>query len=348
MTLANCFRVSVLLSLCSYAHAETLRILNWEEYMHEDVISAWEAQTQNTLQEVFIDNDKDRDNTLLNPNSHLDIAVVDEVVARSFGEQGKFIEISESDVPTLRHISPFWRNRCSRYAVPYFWGTLGIAYRSDKITTPPTSWADILHPSDDTRGHIGMLNDEVDMLAPALFLQGATLNTAQTEVLKKAFHVLKKQVKHVLTYEYAITYLSKNPNDDDLHLALVYGGDQNTLNEIIGKKGLWKYVVPKEGTILWADCLAIPKTTKNKKLALDFINFLNEPNIAALNAEYTMFASPNLTAIEQAAPEYRNNHEIFPEHNVFEKGSYYQPITRENINRRLRITNSIINLHESK
>lgn len=349
MTAVNFLRISAfLLCLSGFAHADSLRILNWEEYMHRDIIHAWEKQTNNDLQEVFIDNDKDRDNTLLNPNSQLDIAVVDEVISRSFGEQGRFIEITETDVPALRNIDPFWRNRCSKYAVPYFWGTLGIAYRSDKLLDPPTSWSDLLHPKDAYRGHIGMLNDEVDMLSPALFLLGEPMNTDKTAVLKKVFALLEKQVKHVLTYDYVVTYLAENPKDEALHIAMAYGGDQNTLNEIIGKPGLWKYVVPAEGTVIWVDCLAIPKASVNKGAALDFINYLNTPKVAALNAEYTMFATPNVAAIEHTSPTYRNNNKILPAQSTIKNGSFYQELSRENIHRRLRITNSIINLHESK
>ena len=52
-------------------------------------------------------------------------------------------------IPNLKHIDKHWLTAfpaAQGYAAPYFWGTMGIAYRSDLVTTPPTSWMDILKP----------------------------------------------------------------------------------------------------------------------------------------------------------------------------------------------------------
>lgn len=40
------------------------------------------------------------------------------------------------------------------------------------------------------------------------------------------------------------------------------------------------FVIPKEGTTVWADTLAIPKGAKHKELAEAFINFLYDPEVS--------------------------------------------------------------------
>ena len=159
--------------------ADTLRLLNWDEYLSQNVLSQWQA-TGHDIESVLIDNDETRDAVLLNSVDNLiDLAVIDETVSKRFGSEGRLVEVNETNVPSLANVEPFWRERCGNYAVPYLWGTLGIAYRADKVEQPPTSWQDLLQPGDALKGHIGMMDDHIDMLAPALFANGHSLNSEE-------------------------------------------------------------------------------------------------------------------------------------------------------------------------
>ncbi|WP_420598506.1 ABC transporter substrate-binding protein [Neptuniibacter sp.] len=339
----------VLSLMAGAAHSETLRLLNWEEYLSPTVETQWENKTGHKIESVFFDNDQKRDEILLNAEHHIiDLAVVDEIVAERFGEDQRLIEITEELVPNLKHVGKFWRQRCSKYAIPYFWGTLGIVYRSDKVPTPPDSWRDIVEPSDKLKGHIGMLDDYTDMLAPAIFMNGHKLNTEDADELKQAFEVLKQQSADVLTYDYIITYVDSSPKSDDLHMAVGYGGDQYILNERAGNDDLWKYVIPKEGTVLWVDCLAIPSNSKNIKQALTFLNYLSDPVVAAQHAEDLYYATPNEAAMNHVSDKYKNDSEIFPPRSILAQSDLYEEMTNSNIEKRLRITNAVKNIHESK
>lgn len=329
--------------------ADTLSVLNWEEYLSESVIQMWQEETGHTVEQVLFDNDEKRDSILMKPDHHrIDIAIVDETVAERFGESGLLVGLSEDRLPSISNAGEFWRNRCGNYAVPYFWGTLGIVYRSDKFEQPPSSWKDLLEPEDNMKGHVGMLDDYTDMLAPALFMMGKNLNSEDKEDLAQAFNILKRQTNDVLTYEYAITYLHAGNRREDLYMALAYGGDQYTMNNISESEELWKYVIPEEGTVLWVDCLAIPKTSKNIELALDFIEFLNRPEIAAINAEDVYVATPNEAALQITSDAYNGDPEVFPSQDILNKSALYKPLSNENVETRLRITNAILNIHESQ
>ncbi len=335
--------------LASPVHSETLRLLNWEEYLSTNIETQWEEKTGNQIESVYFDNDQKRDEILLNASHHIiDIAVVDEIVGERFGQDGRLLELNEQLVPNLKHIGEFWRQRCSKYAIPYFWGTLGIVYRSDKVTTPPDSWRDIVQPAKELKGHIGMMDDYTDMLAPAIFMNGHKLNTEDQDELKQAFETLKQQTPHVLTYDYVITYVSSNPKADELHMAVGYGGDQYILNDRVGQQGLWKYVIPKEGTVLWVDCLAVPSNSQNIDKALDFLNYLTDPAISAQNAEDLYYATPNKSAMSHVSEKYKNDNEIFPDKSILEQSDLYEEMTNSNIEKRLRITNAIKNIHESQ
>ncbi|MBR9885685.1 MAG: spermidine/putrescine ABC transporter substrate-binding protein [Oceanospirillales bacterium] len=343
------YGTAVLLALLSpLASAETLTLLNWEAYLAPDVIEQWESETGVSVEQVYFDNDERRDRMMVDARRHnIDLVVLDEVASRLFGERGISFAPSVEQAPNLQHLDPRFQQQCGEHSIPYMWGTLGIAYRSDKVSVPPTSWSALLQPAPEMSGHIGMLDDGTDMLAPALLMRNQSINTDSREVLQTAFEDLKQQEPAVLTYDYAITYLQSRPEADELYMALVYSGDQGVLNEIQGTEN-WQYVVPDEGSILWVDCLAVISGSGNEMLAMRFIDFLNRPDIAARNAQSLWVATPNSAALELIDPEFRDDLTIFPPPKVMAKSQLYEVLSDDNVMMRKRITSAIRKLHDAQ
>ncbi|GAA6152579.1 spermidine/putrescine ABC transporter substrate-binding protein [Pseudoteredinibacter isoporae] len=332
----------------AFTVAEPLILLNWEDYIAPDLVKQWEVEN-GELEQVYFDSDQDRDAILLNSHRHhIDVAVVDEIIASRFGREGMLLKLNEENIPSLKTMEPFWRKRCGEYAIPYLWGTLGIAYRKDKVSKAPTRWADLLFPSEELHGHVGMITDYTDILAPALFHFGFELNTERRDELKKVFDLLKTQTSAVLTYEYPISYLGYSDKAEDLYMAMVYSGDQFSLNELAEDNDRWAYVVPEEGTVLWVDCLAISKHSKHLERALNFVNFMSQPKQAAQNAAYSAVATPNSASRAWIPVEQLNNLGIYPNEEQLSNIQLYQELSKQNIELRLKITNAILNIHESK
>ena len=180
--------------------------------------------------------------------------------------------------------------------MPYLWGTLGIAYRSDRIEQAPRSWADLLKPARPDEPHIVMMEDHEDILASPLILLGHSINTSDLDQLKAAFELLRSQSEAVLTYEYVITALRSQRHLDRADMALAYNGDQQVLNAVEGVRRALALRGAGRGTLLWVDCLSVPSNSPNQALAYRFLDFLNRPEIAALNAEDLGVATPNAAA----------------------------------------------------
>ena len=66
------------------------------------------------------------------------------------------------------------------------------------------------------------------------------------------------------------------------------------------------YVLPEEGTNLWFDNIVIPKTAKNYDGAIVY-SFLLRPDVAAKNAEYVGYSTPNKDALELLPEEVTSN-----------------------------------------
>ena len=67
------------------------------------------------------------------------------------------------------------------------------------------------------------------------------------------------------------------------------------------------FIVPKEGTTIWADTFAIPKGAKNRDLAEKFINYMYDTKVSVKNYEEIGYINPSEVAFKMHSEAYRNN-----------------------------------------
>ena len=87
-----------------------------------------------------------------------------------------------------------------------------------------------------------------------------------------------------------------------------------------------EYVIPKEGSNVWVDCMVIPKDAKNKENAEKFINFLCRPDIAQKNCEAIWYSSPNTGAIELMGEDYASNPVMNPSDETVANCEYFNDL----------------------
>ncbi|QGZ29451.1 polyamine ABC transporter substrate-binding protein [Stutzerimonas stutzeri] len=328
---------------------QSLTLLNWEHYLSDAVIQRWEAETGVAIQQIYFDSGDKRDEVLATPDHQIDLVLTALVSAYRFGSRSLLEPINEAALPNLRHVSQHWRDRCGSYSIPYLWGTLGIAYRADRIDEPPQSWADLLLPTRGDEPHIIMMEDHEDILAAPLIYQQRSINSSDNDELKAAFELLRAQASAVLTYEYAITSLGRQRYLDQAVMALAYSGDQHVLNQAPGVDGApWRYAVPEEGTLLWVDCLSIPTNTPNKALAYRFLDFISDPRIAALNAAELGVATPNAAARALLPEAMRQDPTIYPPEDILARSQSFEPLPPHATQTRRRIISALINAHDAR
>lgn len=80
-----------------------------------------------------------------------------------------------------------------------------------------------------------------------------------------------------------------------------------------------RYVVPKEGATIWADCLVVLKASRNKELAMEFINYLLDREVAARTSERLLFASTNREAKALVKADVRDNPAVYPDEATLER-----------------------------
>lgn len=324
--------------------AEPLQLYTWEGYFSQTLLRRW-AHVGAPLQQIYFDNGDLRDAVLARGDADIDLVVINEVSATRLGRDGLLHRLDPRRMPHLQEIDPRWRDSCGAYAAPYVWGTLGLLYRSDRLAKAPDSWQQLLHPDPALHGHIAMLEDHDDLLVPSLIALGATINSNDPELLKRSFALLKDQAPAVLTYQYVITAMHNPAYSDRIDLALGYSGDQHLLN--LATPGQpWHFVTPREGTLLWVDCLAIPSHSTRQAEAERFIDFLNHPENAMLATTELHLATANAGAIRLLPEELRGDPSLFPPATVLAHSQMLQEGTPDTIQIRQRISGALAGRHE--
>lgn len=327
--------------------AETLTILFWEDALAPEVISRWQQQTGVYIQQVYIDSDEQRDKLLTQKQfANIDIVVVDSATTKRFSDSGALAQLEQGAIPNNRHINSRWQQACGDNAVAYFWGTLGLVFRSDKLNFTPNSWLDIIQPKADVSGHIGIIDNKMDTLLPALLVNGFDLDSSDIKALTTAYHALIDMP--VLTFGYPLTFVQSDPRADELHIAMAYSGDQYSLNKFMRTPGVWQYVVPKEGSLIWVDCLAVLSSSKNKARARQFIDFLTQPEIAKINALTVAVATPNDAALALLPSHFREDESLFPAQSTLDKSKLNVDISASPALTRSRIINTLKKHYELK
>ncbi len=315
------------LSLAQDAAPSTLRILNWPDYFDPELLTAFEAEYGARIIQTYYESGDTRTQILYdNHGKGYDIVITDGIALEIYLDQGWLAEISESQVPNLRHIDPYWRSArpySVSHAVPFFWGTLGIGYRADLVSEPFTSWLQLFDPVDELANRIVMTYDQRDLLGMALVALGYSVNSTDERALAQAEDLLLHQRASVRSYAYISLAEESAMVSGDVWAAMMYNGDALLLQQY--HSGI-AYAVPSEGTMLWIDYYTVLSSSENQDLAMAFIDFMNTPENAAQQARHSHFATPNTAAEALLPAEFLSDPAIYPDAEILARSELIEPI----------------------
>ena len=188
------------------APPRTLVFLNWSEYLDPELVEEFEQRFNAKVSEVYFESDDLRDDMMVETGAlGYDLVIVNGINVDSYRKRGWIAPLDEAALPNLKYVDKHWRNAFESgngYGVPYFWGTLGIAYRQDLVEQAPASWMDLLQPAESLRGKIGMVENSRDLLGMALKALGHSANSTDPAATKAAEQLLLAQKPYVKTYNY--------------------------------------------------------------------------------------------------------------------------------------------------
>ncbi len=304
-----------------------LVVLNWSEYLDPAVIAEFETKFNATVSEVYFESDQVRDKLMVQADGKgYDLVLVNGVAMQTYRQQGWLAPLDASAIPNLRHVDRRWVTAFDAavgFGVPYFWGTLGLAYRSDLVSEPITSWKQLFTPAENLRGRVVMIKYGRDLVGAALMALGQSPNTSDPAHLADAEALLLASTPNVHSYSYVALTEESALVKGDIWATMMYSGDALVLQEFDENI---VYVAPEEGAMLWVDYWAVLKSSSNKDLAMSFMNFINDPVIAARLAEYVYYPSPNRAAEKHLSEDFLSDDQIYPNAETLAQSTFYEEI----------------------
>lgn len=301
--------LSMVLSGCK-KDRPTLYVYNWGDYIDESILGEFEKETGiKVVYDTFATNE-DMYVKIKSGGSSYDVIFPSDYMVTRMLEEDMLEKIDLSQIPNHKYLEENLMGTeydpKNEYTLPYMWGTMGILYNTTMVDEVVDSW-DILWDPKYTK-EILMLDSQRDSIGAALLKLGYSINTLNLQELAEAADLLKKQKPLVLAY--VVDEGKDKMVAGEAALALTWSGEAAYARS---ENPDLAYAIPKEGTNIWFDVMAIPKGANNIEGALKFMDFLNRPEIALRNAEYTGYATPNSAAKAMLPEEIRNDRGSYPE-----------------------------------
>ncbi len=323
---------AALLSGCSGGTAaeddNTLVVFNYGDYVDRDVLQMFEEETGIQVKYEEYITPEDMYTKYQSGGIDYDLICTSDYMIEKMIQDGEAQEIDTSRMEYMGNVDQKYMDFCktfdpeNKYAIPYFFGTVGIIYNEEMVDEEVDSWSVLW--DEKYKNQIIMENSVRDAFIVPLKLNGHSINTKDQDVLLEAQKLLMAQ-KPLLA-----AYLVDETRDamiaGDAALGVIYSGDATVAIE--ANENL-SYVVPKEGTNIWFDCWMIPKSAKHKEEAEKFIDFMNRPDIAMLNFDYIWYGTPNSAVYEELDEETKADPTIFPDAETMNKCEVYQYLGQE-------------------
>jgi len=287
----------------------TLHLFTWSDYTDETVIQQFEERFGVTVVTDTFGSNEELLAKLQGGAVGYDIVVPSDYMVSILVKQNLLAELDQTKIPNLahvyQHLKGLYYDPTNTYSIPYLWGTTGLGYNADLVSPPPDSWQVLW--DERYKGRISLLNDEREVFGMALRASGESLNATDPATLDAAKTRLMAQKALVKTYT--------SENYDQLLLsgdvALAHGWSGAIMRAAAERPSI-KYVIPKEGGTIWQDNLSVLATSAHTDEAMAFINFLLEPQIAALITSKVKYASASQEARLFVPKEIAQNPAIYP------------------------------------
>lgn len=310
-----------------YAGDNTLTVYNWGDYIDTDLIEKFEAETGIKVIYQTFDSNEAMMTKIEQGGTSYDVAVPSEYAISKMKEEDLLIEIDHDKIPNLKNIDSRFLDlsfdKGNKYSIPYFWGTVGIAYNTKLLPNKEfKSWNDLW--DEELENKILLVDGAREVIGMGLNSLHYSLNDTNEEHLQEAkdkLDTLTPNIKAIVGDEIKMLLAQ-----EEAAVGLVWSGDAADImwdNENID------YVVPEEGSNLWFDNMVIPKTSKNVDGAHQFINFMLDPENAAQNADYVGYSTPNNAALEILGEEVSGDERFYPPAEITDRLEVYDNLGKK-------------------
>jgi putrescine transport system substrate-binding protein len=328
VVLALVAMLALVAPISAVAQGVTLNVYNWSDYIDEATLRRFEAATGIKIRYDIYDTNEILDAKLRAGRSGYDLVVptaspflAQQVPARLYQplDRGKLSNYGKLDPKLMAQLAKY--DPGNRHAIPWMWGTVGIGYNAERVLrlmpdAPVYSLRMLFDPAVVSKFRscgVIVLDSPTDVVPAALAYLGRDPDSHRPDDLEAATKVLTA-IRPFVRKFHSSEYVNDLANGDAC-LAFGFSGDikQAAKRAEEAKKPFRiEYAIPQEGSLVWIDAWAIPADARNVDAAHRFLDFVMQPEIAALNSNFIGYANGVPDSRASLVPAVRDDPTIYP------------------------------------
>ncbi len=314
------------------AEPKVLNIYNWSDYIADDTIKNFEKETGIKVNYDNYDNNEVLHAKLVAGKTGYDIVVPGAHFAKTQIEGDLLQKLDRSKLTNLGNLDKGLLEQLAnvdpgnQHLVDWLWGYVAVGINTTKVKAalaanpnplpmPDNAWSLLFDPkyASKLKGcGISVLDSASEVLPIAMLYAGKPPFSKEKADYDAAAAVLKAARPYV-------TRFSSSGYINDLAAGSVcvvmgYSGDINIARaraiEAKGKVDV-QALVPKGGSTLFFDTMAIPKDAPHPENAHRFINYILRPEVHASLTNKVFYANPNAASLKFVKPDVAQNTTIF-------------------------------------
>lgn len=320
--------------MASTAMAEEVRVYNWSDYIDEELLAKFEAETGIDLIYDVFDSNEVLETKMLAGGSGYDVVVPTGTFLQRQITAGAFQKLDTTKLPNIVNMWDVVSERTEQYdpenaySINYMWGTTGIGANLAKVReilgedAPVDSLELVLNPDNMSKladCGVYFLDAPAEMIPMALNYIGEDPNSHDPKVIAKAEEIMGKIRPYIQKFN-SSEYINALANGD-ICVAVGWSGDilQARDRAAEADNGVEiAYHAAKEGAQMWFDQMAIPVDAPNPDAAHKFLNFIMDAENMAAASNYVYYANGNKASQEFLVEDVSGDPAIYPDEATLE------------------------------
>lgn len=297
----------VLALCCTVAPAgaapQTLYLYNWSQYMNPDILQAFEKKYDVEIVRGFYASNPELFAKLRAGGDHqYDVIFPSSYYVPRLIKTGLIQPLDTGLIPNYGNLIDKFEKPSydpgGKYTAAYQYGTTGILYNTEVFPDPPKSWSFVFDPVVNPSYPFSLMPDAAVTLSMACAYLGYGYPCESKNEWISAAKLVKKAAERPNFNGFlGGTPVIQRVARGNSKIAITYGGDfyqrQHKDPDLYADMA---YFIPKEGSEIWIDVMAIPAHAPHPELANKFINFVLSAKMGAKLSNFTAYPSPNKAA----------------------------------------------------